>query len=73
MGWGAGWTRAKVHNVRMLVGLSFRPFNLERKQIYVKHHSLDFKQRGCAVLCVSRIFTVVRQDDIRPLQIINKG
>lgn len=62
-GWGS----------RILVGLSFGPFNLERKQIYVKHHSLDFKQRGWAALCASRIFTVVRQDDICPLQIINKG
>lgn len=73
MGWGAGWAQAKVHNVRILVGLSFGPFNLERKQIYVKHGSLDFKQRGCAVFYASRIFTVIRQDDICPLQIINKG
>lgn len=73
MGWGTGWAQAEVHDVGILGGLSSGPFNLERKQIYVKHHSLDFKQKGYAVLWVSRIFTVLRQDDLCPLQIINKG
>lgn len=54
-------------------GLSFGPCSLERKQIYVKHHGLGFKQRGCAAFCASRIFTVIRQDDLCPFQIINKG
>lgn len=43
-----------------------------KKKINVKPHSSDFKHRGCAELGVSRIFTVLRQDDRCLLQIINK-
>lgn len=51
----------------------FGTFQLGKEKIYIKPPSLDFKQKGCAVLGVSRIFTVLRQDDRCPLQIINKG
>ena len=73
VGWGSGRAPARVPNAGICGGLYFGPFYFERKQIYAKHHGSGFKQRGCAVLCASRIFTVIRQDDICPVQIINKG
>lgn len=73
MGCAAGWAQAVVHDFGILVGFIFRTFQLgNEKKINVKPHSSDFKHRGCAELGVSRIFTVLRQDDRCLLQIINK-